>query len=120
MRVILIGGGKLVYFLAKQFTSKGYHLTIINADEQEAIALSRNLQATVINGEGSNPHILSQAGAYRADITLSLTGNDEDNLIACQIAQKEYGVPRTLALINDPENRPIFEKLGVNVAFSAT
>lgn len=120
MRVILIGGGKLVYFLAKQFTSKGYHLTIINADEQEAIALSRNLQATVINGEGSNPHILSQAGAYRADIILSLTGNDEDNLIACQIAQKEYGVPRTLALINDPENRPIFEKLGVNVAFSAT
>ncbi len=120
MRVILIGGGKLVYFLAKQFTSKGYHLTIINADEQEAISFSRNLQATVINGEGSNPHILSQAGAYRADITLSLTGNDEDNLIACQIAQKEYGVPRTLALINDPENRPIFEKLGVNVAFSAT
>ncbi len=120
MRVILIGGGKLVYFLAKQFTSKGYHLTIINADEQGAIAFSRNLQATVINGEGSNSHILSQAGAYRADITLSLTGNDEDNLIACQIAQKEYGVPRTLALINDPENRPIFEKLGVNVAFSAT
>lgn len=120
MRVILIGGGKLVYFLAKQFISKGYHLTIINADQQEAISFSRNLQATVINGEGSNPQILFQAGAYQADIALSLTSHDEDNLIACQIAQKEYGVPRTLALINDPENRPIFEELGVSVAFSAT
>ena len=120
MRVILIGSGKLAYFLGKQFASKGYHLTVVDADNKEAIAFSRNLKATVINGEGSNPNILSQAGAYQADVVLGLTGNDEDNLIACQIAQKEYGVPRTLALVNDPENRPILEKLGISVAFSAT
>ena len=120
MKIILIGNGKLAYFLAKQFASKGYHLTIIDANEDEAIAFSRNLKATVIHGEGSNPNILSQAGAYQADAVLSLTNNDEDNLIACQIAQKEYGVPRTVALVNDPENRQIFEKLGISVAFSAT
>ncbi len=120
MKIILIGSGKLAYFLAKQFASKGYHLTVINTDNQEAIAFSRNLKATVIFGEGSNPSILSQAGAYQADVILSLTINDEDNLIACQIAQNEYGVPRTVALVNDPENRPIFEKLGISVAFSAT
>lgn len=61
-----------------------------------------------------------EAGAYQADVVLSLTTEDEDNLIACQIAQKEYGVPRTIALVNDPENQPIFEKLGITVAFSAT
>lgn len=120
MRIILIGSGKLGYFLARQFASKGYNLTIINTDNDEAVTFSRNLKAVVISGEGSNPHILSQAGAYQADVVLSLTGNDEDNLIACQIAQKEYGVPRTVALVNDPENRPIFEKLGISVAFSAT
>ena len=120
MRVILIGNGKLAYFLAKQFASKGYHLTVINSNNEEAIAFSRNLKDTVIHGEGSNPNILAQGGAYQADVVLSLTTKDEDNLIACQIAQKEYGVPLTVALVNDPENRPIFEKLGISVVFSAT
>ena len=120
MKIILIGGSKLAYFLAKQFASKNYYTTIINADLEEARTLSRTLKATVIHGQGSDPTTLSEAGAYQADVVLSLTTEDEDNLIACQIAQKEYGVPRTIALVNDPENQQIFEKLGITVAFSAT
>ena len=120
MKIILIGGSKLAYFLAKQFASKNYYTTIINADLEEATTLSRSLKATVIHGQGSDPTTLGEAGALQADVVLSLTTHDEDNLIACQIAQKEYGVPRTIALVNDPENQPIFEKLGITVAFSAT
>ena len=120
MKIILIGGSKLAYFLAKQFASKNYYTTIINPDWEEARNLARNLKATVIHGEGSNPAILAEANAYQADVLLSLTTRDEDNLIACQIAQREYGVPRTIALVNDPENQQIFEKLGISVAFSAT
>ena len=120
MKIILIGGSKLAYFLAKQFASKNYYTTIINDDYDEAKTLSRSLKATVIHGQGSDPATLVEAGAYQADVVLSLTTQDEDNLIACQIAQKEYGVPRTIALVNDPENQAIFEKLGISVAFSAT
>ena len=120
MKIILIGGSKLAYFLAKQFASKNYYTTIINADLEEATILSRSLKATVIHGQGSDPTTLGEAGALQADVVLSLTTQDEDNLIACQIAQKEYGVPRTIALVNDPENQQIFEKLGITVAFSAT
>lgn len=120
MKIILIGGSKLAYFLAKQFASKNYYTTIINADLEEAKTLSRTLKATVIHGEGSDPATLSEAGALQADVVLSLTTHDEDNLIACQIAQKEYGVPRTIALVNDPENQEMFEKLGITIAFSAT
>ena len=120
MKIILIGGSKLAYFLAKQFASKNYYTTIINDDLEEAQTLSRTLKATVIHGEGSDPTTLGEAGALQADVVLSLTAQDEDNLIACQIAQKEYGVPRTIALVNDPENQQIFEKLGISVAFSAT
>lgn len=120
MKIILIGGSKLAYFLAKQFASKNYYTTIINADLEEAKTLSRTLKATVIHGQGSDPVTLGEAGALQADVVLSLTTHDEDNLIACQIAQKEYGVPRTIALVNDPENQQIFEKLGITVAFSAT
>ena len=118
MKVILIGQGKLLYFLAKQFISKGYDLTIINQDLAEATALSRQLKATVMNGDGSNLLLLKEAGAYRADVLLSLTSQDEDNLVACQIAKKLYGVPRTIALVNDPEHQQVFEQLGITVAFS--
>ncbi len=118
MKVIIIGQGKLVYFLAKQFISKGYYLTIINQDMAEATALSRQLKATVMVGDGSNPLVLKEAGAYRADVLLSLTSQDEDNLVACQIAKKRYGVPRTIALVNDPEHQQVFEQLGITVAFS--
>lgn len=118
MKVIIIGQGKLLYFLAKQFISKGYHLTIITQDLAEAITISRQLKATVMTGDGSNPLILKEAEAYRANVLLSLTSHDEDNLVACQIAKKRYGVPRTIALVNDPEHQSVFEQLGITVAFS--
>ncbi|MBE9119018.1 TrkA family potassium uptake protein [Lusitaniella coriacea LEGE 07157] len=120
MRIIAIGGGKLTYFLAKQFTSKGYNVTVVNRDATEATALARKLKATAIVGDGSSLKTLQDAGAYQADVVLGLTPYDQDNLIACQIAQQHYGVARTIALVNDPENREVFERLGVSVAFSAT
>lgn len=120
MRVILIGQAKLAYFLSRQFASKGYSLTIITPSEDDATALSRKLKATVLVGDGSDPAILAAANAYRADVLLALMPQDEDNLVACQFAQRHYGVPRTIAIVNDPDNRVVFEKLGVNLAFSAT
>lgn len=119
-RVLIIGGGKMVYFLTKEFASKGYQLTIINNDPYEAKSLSQRLKATVILGNGSVPAVLDEAGARRADVVLSLTPHDEDNLVACQLAQKMFGVPRTIALVNDPENQEVFQSLGITVAFSAT
>jgi trk system potassium uptake protein TrkA len=120
MRIILIGGGKTIYFLARQFISKGHYLTIVNRDPVEARLLSQQIRATVILGEGSDPAVLAEAGARRANALLSLTPHDPDNLVACQIARQMYGVPRTVALVNDPENEEIFRQLGVTVAFSAT
>lgn len=120
MRVILIGEDKLTYFLGRQFTSKGYYLTIITPSEQEAVSLSRRLKATVIRGDGSDPRVLQEAGAYQTDILLALTDQDPDNLIACQVGQDRFGVPKTVAIVNDPDNREIFEELGVDVVFSVT
>lgn len=120
MRIILIGGNKTTYFLARTFSSKGYHLAIINKDPAEAKWLSEQVKALVILGDGSDPAILEQAGARRADVVISLTPQDEDNLIACQIARQMYGVPRTMALVNDPDNEAIFAQLGVTTTFSAT
>ncbi|MEN8444071.1 MAG: NAD-binding protein [Cyanobacteria bacterium J06555_13] len=120
MRVILIGGDRLVYFLSKQFLSVGYQLTIINRTPEDARSLSRQLKATVILGDGSNPAILQEAKAYEAGVLLALTAHDQDNLVACQIAQIRHGVGRTIALVNDPNYKDVFEQLGITVAFSAT
>ena len=123
MRVILIGGGETIetiYFLAKLFAHRGYQLTIVNPYPAEAQMLSRRVKATVLVGDGSDPGVLEEAGARRADVVLSLTPYDPDNLVACQIAQRLYGVPRTLALVNDPDNEQVFRKLGISDVFSAT
>jgi trk system potassium uptake protein TrkA len=64
--------------------------------------------------------VLEEAGARRADVLLSLTPSDPDNLVACQIAQKLYSVPRTMALVNDPDNEAIFRQLGISDVFSET
>lgn len=120
MRVILIGGSKTVYFLARQFVQRRYNVSIINRDVVRGRELANNTKATVILGEGTDITRLEEAGARQADILLALTSQDQDNLIACQIAQTKFGIPRTIALVNDPDNEEIFKLLGVPVAFSAT
>jgi trk system potassium uptake protein len=119
MRVIIIGGGNTAYFVSKQFASKGYYVTVISADPEEAQKLSRKLKATVLTGAGCEPRVLEEAGARQTEIVIALLEHDQDNLIACQIANRVFGVPRTIALIHDPENEPIFKQLGVSVAISA-
>lgn len=123
MRVILIGGGETIetiYFLARLFARRGYRVTVVNPYPDEARMLSRQVKATVIAGDGSDPAVLEEAGARRADVVLSLTSQDPDNLVACQVAQRLYSVPRTMALVNDPDNEQIFRQLGITEVFSAT
>ncbi len=123
MRVILIGGGETIetiYFLSRLFVRRGYKVTVVNPYPDEAQMLSRQVKATVIVGDGSDPAVLEEAGARRADVVLSLTPHDPDNLVACQVAQRLYSVPRTMALVNDPDNEEIFRQLGISEVFSAT
>lgn len=120
MNVIIVGGGQTAYFLARQFERKGYHPSLIVRNPDEAKTLAHQLQSLVILGDGSSPAALEEAGARRVDVMICLTPHDEDNLVACQLARQLYGVPRTIAVVNDPENEDIFAKLGVSAAFSAS
>lgn len=120
MKIIIIGGGKTVYFLAKQLISQDHRVTIVIRDPDEGQKLSHQLKATIVLGEGSDPDLLEQAGARSADLLLSLSSQDHENLVACQIAREKYAVPKTIALVNDPENEDIFRQLGVPLIFSAT
>ncbi len=119
MKVIIVGGGKTLYFLCRLFTAKGYTVVIINREQSECIQLARLLSATVVCGDGSDPRILKESGVMGAEVLLAVTPHDQDNLVICQLASLQFGVPRALALANDPDNVEVFEKLGVAV-FSTT
>ena len=120
MDTLIVGGGKIVYFLAKAFFSKGYNVTIINRKKEECSWLARQLKATVVFGNATDPQILKDAKTFSMDAVLAVTPNDEDNLVICQLAKMNFGVERTLALVNDPDNEEVFQQLGVTTAFSTT
>jgi len=120
MNIILIGGDQTTYFLAREFLSQGHQVTLINRDPEDSRIMSQKLKATVLLGEGSDPETLEQAGARSADVLIAMTPHDHDNLVACQVAGLQFELPRTIALVNDPENEAIFQDLGISVAFSAT
>jgi len=120
MNILIVGGGKIVYFLAKAFFSKGYSVTIINRKREECTWLARQLEATVVFGNATDPQILKEADMSSMDAALAVTPNDEDNLVICQLAKLNFGVQRTLALVNDPDNEEVFRELGVSTAFSTT
>ena len=110
----------MIYFLSRAFISKGHFVTLINRDAADCKHLARRLKATVVNGDGSDPEILEDAGVRMADAFLAVTSNDEDNLVACQIAERRFGVRRTLAMVTDPDNESVFKDLGVDRVFSLT
>ena len=116
MRILIVGGEKLVYFLTRTFTAKGHAVTVINRHREECSRLGRRLKATIVYGDGSDPKILDEAEAAAADAVVAATPNDQDNLVICQLAREKFKVTRTLALVNDPDNEMVFQELGIRAA----
>lgn len=123
MYIIIVGGGKVGYHLAKELMDDGHEILVIENDEggPRTQQISDDLgSAAVLLGDGCEATTLESAGAARADMLIAATGDDEDNLVACQVAKHRCGVPRTVARVNNPRNEALFRILGVDVTVSAT
>ena len=120
MYVIVIGGGKVGYFLSRDLLQRGDEVTLVEMDGARAEWLEGQLGSIVMRGDGDEMGFLSTTGIERADAVLAVTGDDEDNLIALQLAKKHFNVPLTIARVNNPANVEIFKTLGVDEAVSAT
>ncbi len=120
MYVIVIGGGRVGYFLARDLLDRGEEVTLVEKDANRAEWLESQLGSIVMRGDGDEMSFLRTTGIERADAVLAVTGDDEDNLVALQVAKQHFNVPRTIARVNNPANVQIFKDLGVNEAVSAT
>lgn len=115
MYCVIVGGGKIGEYLARTLLGDGNRVAIIDEDEQTATHLSEVLDGPVlvILGDGCEVTIQEDADVQQADIFVATTGQDEDNLAACEIANRVFGISRTLARVNDPKNLRIFRRLGI-------
>ncbi|MGH7902651.1 MAG: potassium channel family protein [Candidatus Dormibacteraceae bacterium] len=121
MYVIVIGGGKVGYYLSRDLVERGEEVTLVEKDAERAEWLGGQLGSSIVmRGDGDEMSFLRTTGMERADVVLAVTGDDEDNLIALQMAKKHFNVPRTVARVNNPANVRIFKELGVDEALSAT
>ncbi|MBI4233367.1 MAG: NAD-binding protein [Chloroflexi bacterium] len=120
MYIIMVGGGKVGYHLGKALMNAGHEVFLIERDARKVENIVDAFGNIALKGDGSEPSILREAGAARTDVLIAVTGNDEDNLAACQLAKHHFKVGRTIALVNNPQNEPLFRLLGVDVAVAST
>jgi trk system potassium uptake protein TrkA len=118
--IIIIGGGKVGFYLASELVSEGHEILVIEQEPAKVARISDELGDVVMQGDGCEAAVLENAGTGRADMFIAVTGDDEDNLVACQVARKKFNVPRTIARLNNPKNALIFKKLGIDTTVSAT
>jgi trk system potassium uptake protein len=120
MYVIVAGGGRIGYYLTKGLLSAGHEVVLIEKDKSRFNVLFDYLGETVVRGDACEVRTMKQYGMERADVVAATTGDDEDNLVICQMAKQRFGVPRTIARVNNPENEEIFQRLGIDETVSST
>ena len=120
MYIIIVGGGKVGYFLAKRLSQDKHTVVLIEKDKELCMRLAEKADFVVVNGDACEPLMLEESKIDRADVVAAVTGNDEDNLVICQIAKERFKVHRTVARVNNPDNEHTFSELGIDVPIDAT
>ncbi len=120
MYVIVVGAGKVGYYLCKQLIAEGHEVLLMEKDRRRQAMLAEELGETVVQGDGCEVRTMTEVGFGRADVIVAVTGDDEDNLVICQMAKKRFDAPRTVARVNNPANQPLFQKLGIDTTVSST
>ena len=120
MYVIVVGAGKVGWNIARELLDKGHELTLIENDRERYHTVEQELEHNIQYGDASELWVLERAGVQRADMVIAVTGDDEDNMLICQVAKEKYMVDRIIARVNNPRNLQHFELLGIRPVVSAT
>jgi len=120
MYIIVVGGGKIGFYLTTALLAEGHEVLILEKEPQRCTFIREQLGSVVMRGDGCEARTLAEVGTERAEAFIAVTDEDEDNLVACQVAKHKFKVPRTISRINNPNNEKLFKILGVNIIVSST
>lgn len=120
MYIIIVGGGVVGYHLSQALIEEGHEVLVIEKDAKKCERFLDELGSVCMRGDGCETSTLAEAGASRADLLIATTNEDEDNLVACQVAKHKFNVSRTIARVNNPKNEKLFKKLGIDCPISIT
>src|SRR5215475_14444837 len=121
MYLLIAGGGKVGSNLSRVLIREGHEVTLIEQRPVRFNALEAEFEHQVLRGDATELFVLERAGIQRPpDVVVAVTGDDEDNIVICQLARDRYGVETTIARVNDPRNQPYFDLLGISPTVSAT
>ncbi len=120
MYVIIAGAGKVGWNLARELIEKGNEVTLIESSRRRFLVVEQELEHAVQYGDSTELWVLERAGIARADMAIAVTGDDEDNIMICQLAKEKYLCERIIARVNNPRNLQHFKLLGIQPAVSAT
>src|SRR5881227_3871920 len=121
MYVLIAGGGKAGANVMRTLLRNGHEATLIEQERERFERLEREFEHQAMLGDATEIYVLEKAGIRRPpDLVLALTGDDEDNMVICQLAKEKYGVDKVIARVNDPRNQVHFDLLGVSPTVCAT
>ncbi len=120
MYIIIGGGGQVGYYLTKGLLEQGHEVLLLEKDPKRFRQLEEELGANIGRGDACEVRVLDEVGCGRADVVIAVTGDDEDNLVICQVAKQRFHVARTIARVNNPRNNPLFQQLGIDRTVSPT
>ena len=120
MYILIGGGGQVGYYLTKGLLQQGHEVLLLEKDSRRMAQLTEELGTAVARGDACEARTLADVGCDRADMVIAVTGDDEDNLVICQVAKVRFHVQRTIARVNNPRNDDLFVRLGIDVTISPT
>ena len=120
MYVVIVGCSESGYHLSKALIAGGHEVVVVEKSIERFQLLKDELGTVALLGDGTDELTLKRAGIARADVVVSLTGVDATNLVITQMTKHVFQVPRTMALIKDPKNEPIFHEVGIDVVVNST
>ena len=120
MYVVIVGCSESGYHLSKALIAGGHEVVVVEKSIERFQLLKDELGMVALLGDGTDELTLKRAGIARADVVVSLTGVDATNLVITQMTKHVFQVPRTMALIKDPKNEPIFHEVGIDVVVNST
>jgi len=120
MYIIIVGGGRVGYYLTKALLDEGHEVLVVEKSAIVCETFTEELGSICLRGDGCEAATLAEVGTARADMLIAVTGDDGDNLVACQVAKHKFNVPRTIARLRNPQRGTLFKKLGVDVTVSST